>query len=200
MGSVISDGQAALSAQFRRGYSTRPLPLTKSGHFTSLRRLFAKMRVNKCCGDVTPPVEGKIADGKFGKSQKPIIKAIRTDRVGGSKEMARIGAFSVEAAGRLATLPSAMRRMIWPFALWLGSSVAPVQRVSSDARFRNCGNCKLCSPIVARQNTTFMTCMMTCSGDQTNNKRGTMGAAVTAAKRDTSFSPNGTFRISCTTV
>lgn len=52
---------------------------------------------------------------------------------------------------------------------------------------------------VSIQKTTFMTCVMTSSGDQISNKRGTMGAAVAAANRETSFSPKGTIRISCTT-
>jgi hypothetical protein len=55
----------------------------KSDHSASLRRLFAHDWGDfECNGGVTPTVEGKIADSKFGKSQKPITKAIRTDRAG----------------------------------------------------------------------------------------------------------------------
>ena len=50
------------------------------------------------------------------------------------------------------------------------------------------------------QKTTFMTRMITSSGEKTSSKRGTIGAAVAMAKRDTSFSPKGTIRISVTTV
>jgi len=57
-----------------------------------------------------------------------------------------------------------------------------------------------CRSSLLIQSTTFRTCMMTSSGDHTRSKSGTIGAAVTAARRVTSFRVKGTKRISCTTV